>query len=80
MNASIEIKTSEAFGRELNARYIIADTIEDRRLAHVVEEGSGQGSLFIFVELRVDMDTFIREIEALIQNLGLPKAEVKFET
>jgi hypothetical protein len=64
---------------DFSIRYILADTIEQRGLGEVIDEGSGVGFMDICIKLSPG-DTREAEIISLLESLGLKDhAELYYE-
>ena len=75
----IRVEFPEGISKEkLELRYILADTIENRGIGNVIEEGSGED----FIELIVDVEQVenpMEKISSILLSLGLTDfATVKF--
>ncbi len=80
MNIEILLKIyfSKNIETDLSLRHIIADTIEKRGLAKVIEEGTGEGHFKLHLEIDQDrIDYCKREIIDLIKAIGLLNYEFR---
>lgn len=63
----------------LQLRYLLADTIESRKLGQVVNEGIGEG--YTEVSFITDYNEKATEIKSLVHSLGLSgSSEIEVET
>jgi len=61
---------------DLNLRYILADTIEERGWARVLEEGTGEGCFNLYLEIGdSELENNKEEIISLVKSLGFNNCE-----
>ena len=73
MNIEILLKVyfSENVKTDLNLRHIVADTLEKRGLAKVIEEGTGEGYFNLYLEVnQLRLEYCKKEIIDLIKSIG----------
>jgi hypothetical protein len=56
--------------KDLDLRYILADTIESRKLGEIIEEGTGQGFFQIDIDCAGNPEQIL-EIQSILQSLGI---------
>ena len=61
---------------DLSVRYTLVDTIEDRGIGYVIEEGTGEDGMHVMVQVEGDRKTKESELYSLIKSLGLGNASI----
>lgn|GEM_PF-3259098 len=61
----------------LSVRYTLVDTIEDRNIGQVIEEGMGEAGLYVTVQIEGNRKEKESELFSLIKSLGLVNASIK---
>ena len=61
---------------DLSMRYTLVDTIEDRGIGYVIEEGTGEDGMHVMVQVEGDRKTKESELYSLIKSLGLGNASI----
>jgi len=61
---------------DLSMRYTLVDTIEDRKIGQVIEEGTGEDGMHVIVQLEGDFEKKKSELYNLISNLGLVNTSI----
>ena len=76
---TIKINLDKITTEDLSFRYIIADTIEERGIGTIVNEGTGEGYLEIGVMVN-DVDLAKAQIKDLLASLNLEKnSEIEYD-
>ncbi|PTB96641.1 hypothetical protein C9994_06500 [Marivirga lumbricoides] len=77
-NLRIRINLDRSFhADDLKLRYTLVDTIEDRGIGEVWEEGMGDGYLELNVELDYSEEK-VQEINSILASLGLKESTELF--
>jgi HJR/Mrr/RecB family endonuclease len=76
---TLNIKADSTLSEEdVNIRYTLIDTIEQRKIGQVVEEGSGKNSIYIAIR-GTSAKRVKNKVKPILLSLGLLKA-TKFDT
>ncbi|MEO1254861.1 MAG: hypothetical protein AAFY41_08255 [Bacteroidota bacterium] len=59
---------------DLSVRYTLVDTIEDRGIGRVIEEGTGEDGMHVIVQVQGVKETKESELYSLVKSLGLRDA------
>ena len=62
---------------DLSVRYTLVDTIEDRNIGQVIEEGIGEEGLHVTVQVEGNRKEKESELYSLIKSLGLGNASFR---
>ena len=72
----ISIPFDSSIETDLSVRYTLVDTIEERNIGAVIEEGTGEDSMHVTVQIDGDRKKKTQEILSLVKNLGLGSAVI----
>ncbi len=72
----IIVPFDSSMGTDLSVRYTLVDTIEDRGIGYVIEEGTGEDGMHVMVQVEGDRKTKESELHSLIKSLGLGNASI----
>lgn len=62
---------------DLSMRYTLVDTIEERNIGQVIEEGTGEDGIHVIVQIEGNPKDKELELFSLIKSLGLGDALIK---
>jgi len=76
MILTITIPVANSVKTDLSVRYTLVDTMEDRGIGYVIEEGTGEDEMHVMVQVEGDRKTKESELYSLILSLGLGNASI----
>ncbi|WP_299223797.1 hypothetical protein [uncultured Psychroserpens sp.] len=76
MIIKVHIKINEKTKTDFSLRHILADTIEERKIGKVIEEGTSADGFHVLVSFNDKSTIKKNEIFSLVQSLGLGKAMI----